>query len=449
MTESAGTMRGGHPPRREDHPVRLAAHGRQVAERWPDIWQALSGTEPARRIEPVEDTPEPTVAVDGIHLCSGYDRSGEADIQAARVPPRVAEAWVYGVGSGNLIRALLGRPRLRKLHVVILSLTVAKTSLARFDHDDWLSDPRVELSVAGSGDAVQFPFAACPPCLQLADDGAARLRDQILLELDTPYIRANLRERESVHRSQLADNERFLAHDGDVATLFGTRAGSVAVVAAAGPSLAEHYPWLRAQRGGLVLIATDAALRPLLAEGLKPDLVVCIDGAREGVLPHFDADLDALADRPLIYFPVVHPDVLSAWPGPRLAAYARHEIYREVRGRHPRGELFASGTVTHAAVDLAVGLGAREVHLAGADFGFPNGISHVSGSVHSAPVTDAPGIGPWVHDGYGRRIATQANLRGYLRDLEAYIGAHPEVAFVNRSRSGAYIAGARYPDGRP
>jgi hypothetical protein len=88
-------------------------------------------------------------------------------------------------------------------------------------------------------------------------------------------------------------------------------------------------------------------------------------------------------------------------------------------------------------------MGAARVVLLGADFAYPRGFSHVTGAANAARIEE-PGALPWVLDGRGQRIPTRADLRGFLRDLERYILAHPQVAFINPSLAGARIGGCLY-----
>lgn len=414
-----------------------------ITRRWPSVAAALQRVETTANIERYSQNDVSTLAIDDILIGSLYDSTGEAALQATLIPAHSSTATVYGIGNGALIRTLLQRERIRQLSVVMLNPAVERICLDAFPAADWLSDARVQLSIAQPDTTPQPPFAALPAALRLAGDDAARLRDQLLLELNTPYIRENFEQRAVEFRAQMQANEDRMHKDGDVASLFGTRAGCTAVIAAAGPTLAQHYDWLRSRREAFLLIAVDATLIPLLRAGIEPDIVITIDGLRAGIYPYFDTDLSAFENRPLVYFPIVHPDVVARWPGPRLTAYANHAIYNEISQRQPKGCLFASGTVTHAATDLAVQMGAGQIVYAGADFGFPNERTHVEGSAHVAQAQSSSGSA-WVHNGHGERIQTLPNLRAYLRDLEAYIARHQEVRFYNASRDGALICGAAY-----
>lgn len=414
-----------------------------IAGRWPAVATALQQADQEYGIECYSQDNFTSIAIDDILIGSLYDPIGEAALQATLIPSHSDSATVYGIGNGTLIRALLQREQIKQLTVVILNPAMERICLQEFPAPDWPTDARVQLSIADSNSTPQPPFAALPAALRLANDDAARLRDQLVLELNTPYIRENFAQRAVEFRAQMQVNEERVVQDGDVASLFNSRPGCTAVIAAAGPTLAQHYDRLKQRRGRFLLIAVDAALIPLLKAGIEPDIVVTIDGLRAGIYPYFDTDLSAFKQRPLVYFPIVHPDVLARWPGPRLTAYANHTIYNEISKRQPKARLFASGTVTHAATDLAVQMGAEHIVYAGADFGFPNDRTHVEGSAHVAQAQSNSGSA-WVHNGHGQRIQTLPNLRAYLRDLEAYIARHPNIDFYNASRDGALIHGTRF-----
>ena len=239
-------------------------------------------------------------------------------------------------------------------------------------------------------------------------------------------------------------NVGYVEFDGDAASLFGSQVGSTILVAAAGPSLGDNFNWLQQHRQAHPLIAVNSAIKPLTQAGIYPDVVVVIDDDPKILTCFQDLDLEPLKAVPLVYFPRVPTDVLKLWPGPRLTSYADHPSYRRIARLHPKGKLFASGSVLHSAVDLAVQMGAERVVLLGADLAFPDGQRYVKGAGWGDEAVQSSSH--WVLDGFGRRIATTPSLRGYLRDLERYIEKNPQVNFFNISKNGARIKGANFLD---
>ena len=405
----------------------------------------MVSTPASHRIDVVDDADEFTLFVDGIQLSSCYGRAKEAALQAALIPSESEAAWVYGVGTGGLITLLLARRPLRQLSVVIFNIPVFRASLRYFDHRQWLMDERVELRFADSCEDVHTPFAAVPACLALAQSWASRLKELVVLELNTPYINRQFQSNPGFI-AQLEKNRERIPRDGDVRELFGRDAGKTVCVVGAGPTLADHFERLAdEQRKGNAIVAVDAALTPLLREHIVPDVVVTIDGQRDGVLPYFAVDLSRCQAALLVYFPVVHPDVLDRWPGRRLTAYSASPLFESVATCCPKGLLFSSGSVIHPAVDLAVQMGAARIQLFGADFAYPGGRSHVAGAAFAREIVDQQAPGQvWLVNGEGRQVRSVKNLCGYLRDLERYIARHGDLSFINMSKQGARIAGAGY-----
>lgn len=410
-----------------------------VSRRWPKLGQAIE--QAADNLPPFSlvHKSASTLQIDGIHLTSAYDRLKEARLQAGLVPADSRRAWVYGLALGDLPRMLLARRPLRDLTVVVMNCAVAALSLYFFDHRDWLDDPRVTLVAATPADRLHTPFAAAPGCLQLACDEASRLRDLVSLELATPFIRKRHRADNPHLQQRLAENAAFIAEDPGMQALPERFRSRTVVVAAAGPTLSDHYLWLREKKPG-ILIAVDAAVKPLMEAGIIPDIVVAIDGHAD-IYDLFFAgvDLPLLKNAALVYFPVVQRETLSHWPGSRYLAYSASPLYAETAARRPEQKLFSSGSVIHPAVDLATRLAGECIILAGADFSFPNGQSHVAGCPQETFVQGSR----WVLNGYGQRVATAPNMRAYLRDLETFLATRSDLRFYNAGPKGADILHAR------
>ncbi|MDF2391376.1 DUF115 domain-containing protein [Aeromonas sp. 2MA4] len=420
----------------------FAQHGRLIRQRWPALWPRLLAQDVESIQAELTKGLGSTLSIDGIQLTSRHDRVKEAELQAASLP-EVAVLHLYGTGLGDLPRTLLGRTGLKRLEVKIMNGALFALVLRLLDQQDWLTDSRVELMMAGDESEIRLPFFALPPELLLVEDAAARIRDRLVSEIELPFASARFDAEHPAVTRRLAENRELLTSDGDVTSLFGLARGKHALIVASGPTLQTNLATLQAQlqtrRQDYLLISVDTALAFLLRHGIRPDIVVTIDDAIHGSrLP-----ADQSAQTTLVYYPTVPTAALLAWQGPRKAAYSRSPMYQTLRQEIPKGSLHSGGSVIHPAVDLAVQMGCQQVILLGTDFAFPGELTH-SGWADGALGPTASQALSWTLDGHGRRVKTNPNFSAYRTELERYIARHPEVHFWNSSREGAEIAGCSY-----
>lgn len=411
-----------------------------IQQRWPHLYDILiqqnTNTISAVLVEGLSST----LQIDGIQLTSRHDRIKEAALQAFSVPENPV-LHLYGTGLGDLQVLLLKRSELTRLHIHILNETLFALVLHLLDQQEWLNDPRVELSLASAVKEIQSPFFALPAELLLVTDQNSKIRDRLVAEIEIPFVNKRFQTNDQQIQSLFIENESLLRIDPDVATLFNSYSDKEAYVLATGPTLELHYSKLLAVQHSdnrPVFICVDTALQPLLENGITPDFVVSLDHTTREEFPEvIPSSIN------LIYFPMVQNEMLLFWPGLRYAAYTYSHIYDQINEKIPKTRLYSSGTVLHPAVDFAVQLGVKTITLFGADFSFPRNKTHAGwgDGVLGEPFSAAR---HWVLNGEGQRVRTLLNFRSYLCGLERYIAKHPEVHFYNTSRLGAAIDGTDY-----
>nr|WP_238486383.1 6-hydroxymethylpterin diphosphokinase MptE-like protein [Motilimonas eburnea] len=414
-----------------------------VSRRWPDLAKKIvaQGNCTELTVAPLNAQCQ-TLLVNERQLTSAYDRIKEARVQCEAVPSTAKQAFVYGTALGDIQHELLKRSQLETLHVCILNYAIFATSLAHQTHA-WLADPRVTLHDWNSLTDVYMPFVASPPELELAQTEAVKLRDRLLLELDHDYVISMHSQNNEKVMKAIAANRDIVAQDQGIETLAYPCANRITLIIAAGPSLEEHYDTLTQlsqSRCHPILIAVDVTIPVLNKLNITPDFVVYIDADNKN---HFQTyDLSRFEHTTLVYFPRMAKANLLRWPGRRCCAYSEAAIYDAIRDDYPRASLFSGGSVIHPAVDLAVKLGATNIGLLGADFGFIKDKTHAMWQNNQLMATGMHAAEASVLNGFGEPIPTHSNFRGYLRELERYIEQHPDVSFFNTSRSGAHIDGA-------
>ncbi len=420
-----------------------------IEQRWPEIYQkiALLNIEDidAQWIRGMSDT----IVFQGIQQSSSYDADMEAKIQCQQVAESQTHIYIYGLGLGHVQQQFLMRQKLAKLTTTILNLSLFLYSLQQVDHSSWLNDSRTHLQLAQVNQQVSFPFIALPGALATVDEAYASLRDRLCLELDQQFITDSHSGSVTSVDNAIKDNSELMLADEDVLAIkllpaLKSKLASSAtfVIAAAGPTLSDHYNWLKQHADNIILIVVDAAVKPLLKAEIKPDIIVSIDQIASRLFAGITKECLVI---PLVYFPLLDNEFLTQWPGPRFASLSSGKSFDGIAKIFNKTRLYSAGSVIHPSIDLAVKLGAKEILLLGADFALLRHQTHVAQTnvLSDKPVLTAEQTPHWVHNGYGEKVPTYLNFRGYLRDLETYISHHSQVTFFNGSLAGAAIQGAR------
>ncbi len=206
---------------------------------------------------------------------------------------RSAVLFVIGLGDGGLLTALARRGWRGKVVALEPSGTSSQTpspdlTILRGPDYQGLDD----VVRAFEPDCEQPVVVGDPAVLRASRDEAVRVSRLVVRAWFG--ARANQEARRKYAGPYLLNTLRNLptiAAEGDAATLVRLFPGRPALLVAAGPSLDANLPAIAAHRDRVVLIAVDTALRPLLAAGLAPDLVVALDPS--------DVNASHLVDLPL------------------------------------------------------------------------------------------------------------------------------------------------------
>jgi len=164
-------------------------------------------------------------------------------------------------------------------------------------------------------------------------------------------------------------NRAAVAAARGVETLFGRGRGKGAVVVAAGPSLDTTMSHLHNLNGNAAVIAVNAIFRKLMASGIRPHAVVCIESR-----PEITADFEGLweGDVPLIFLPTTQYRVVARYGGPKIVAYPEGDLATDALARDfPKGRLASGlGSAAGSAIDLAIKMDANPIIFTGLDLAF-------------------------------------------------------------------------------
>ncbi len=169
-----------------------------------------------------------------------------------------------------------------------------------------------------------------------------------------------------------AANYNHIKQSASLEWLRSCAAGLPVVVVGIGPSLDQEIETLKKVAGrNAIIVATDAALRPLLANRIKPHLVINFD-CKADQYTLFDGLDDFTKDIVLLANSCTHPMTLACWAGPVLFYNMQHPgvdfMDIVLPTMFPRfGPLSNHGTVGTSALLVAYQMGASTIITVGMD----------------------------------------------------------------------------------
>lgn len=292
---------------------------------------------------------------------------------------------VCGLGGGFHVDALLEDPRTLGLLVIEKDAGILRSLFARLPYGRLLGDPRVSLTVGLAGIRPAI-LSGWKPALM----GGMRMLplrswcgvEKEHFEAAASEVRTSIEAVRADYSVQSHFGKRWFANIlANLPSVRGTpapRPAAAAVVTAAGPSLEGRLAGLSSPPKHTVIVATDTSLPALLRSGVQPDAVLSIDCQAYGY-HHF---LQGLPDRTALYLDLASPPLLARrFPAARFVA-GGHPFARYIDARWMRLPPIdtSGGNVTHSAVTLARGLGARHIDVYGADFAYPRGKPYARGT---------------------------------------------------------------------
>jgi hypothetical protein len=371
--------------------------------------QALRVTNPLNALRLLETGPPPHASIrthDGrwVPVHTSDDPIAASDRVAARfadtAPPLLV---VVGLGLGYLLDALERRGSTTNVLVIEPVPAITRAMLARRDWTSWLETGRLTMLVgpdyAGRSDiwslfgrGTETPPVIMAPIIERefreeAAHATALVRQMIA------GVKANEHARRQFAGRYLRNtltNIPIIAAEGDVAALAGTFPRVPAVVVGAGPSLDRNLADIAKRDGKILVIAVDTAVRPLLAAGIRPHLVVTVDPS--------ELNAQHLKDLPdshglwLAAEASVDPVVFPQFGGRTFTFnVSRHHPWPwlDIQG-FGRGTLRAWGSVLTTAFDLACHLGCDPIVFAGADLAYTRGLQYCRHTIYEDRWRDFP-----------------------------------------------------------
>jgi hypothetical protein len=417
---------------------------------------AMSAADPSVRAERARDGSVVPFAQSGkrqVYFNSRYEPRKEAERLALE---RSGDGYCVclGLGGGYQARAILENRGTSGVLIVETSLALLKATLERIDIRDILSDGRV--SVMAEASAEECALKLSDSYLPVLSGGLRTLPLRARIDLDPKGFKAAMEMIEAAVERIAADfsvqsifGKRWFSNSlmnlerssGDLAEI-GAR-GKI-LVAAAGPSLeAQAGAMKRAHDEGGFLLSTDTALPFLLASSIRPDAVISID-CQHISYRHFTPGCPSCLP---VIMELSSPPVLSR-TSRNVAFFVTGNplgIYLSRKLRSLPLLDASGGNVTHAAISLALALGAEEVRLYGADYSYPRGKTYARGThLYASFMEEAGRLAPlesrMADILFRSRSLSREREKDFIRYRNPVLDSYRDAARALATRSNARIA---------
>ena len=172
-------------------------------------------------------------------------------------------------------------------------------------------------------------------------------------------------------RFNFASNRQTIQQSPNVQILKNKFMEVPAILVGAGPSLDKNLRYLARAKERTVLIASDAALKPLLKHGIEPELIMVLDPQEE--IAKFLTGVPSKKFT-LVAPTIVHPRILDLWEG-KVIFYHKFApdipVLVKIQKEMPQvGVLTPGGSVLSVAYDLAFQMGTSPIIFVGQDLSY-------------------------------------------------------------------------------
>ncbi len=320
---------------------------------------------------------------------SAYDPAKEAEAQAdgilSRKPDRVL---LFGLGCGHLAAALI-RNGMKNILCYEPCMEILKGVLNGADLAEVLKDIEifddVTCFIARVREIDAFenilcystdPYKAAFPkeaadCLNRVNN--AQITSKVCVQTDIESRKAWV--------NNYFENVERMAGCPPIDVLKGRFKGVPVVIAGAGPSLRKNAHLLKKVKGKAIIMAAITAYKPLLSFGVVPDFIIA---AEKVDLPEYFTFGEADLSTRLIIGEVAHPGMFDRKVKEKFVFFNPSHALSTEQARFWGSDYFpaSGGSVTTAALDIAVMMGCGPIIFVGQDLCFGEDGTHVPGGVY-------------------------------------------------------------------
>ncbi|MDI6786328.1 MAG: DUF115 domain-containing protein [bacterium] len=385
--------------------------------------------------------------------------------------------FILGFALGYHIKEILKQEQIHSLIIIEPDIEVFKLALISQDFSDLFSFSNLELIIAEKNTSLLFnnlsrfisldnlkkiqiighnpSIALYPNYYEEATNTIKKIVNMNISNLSA-FISYG-----KIWQENILQNFFEIINNPPVDSLFNKFQNLPAIIVSAGPSLNKNIKYLNKVTGKALLISVDTALKPLLQENIKPDIVVSVD-AQEANLRHFQnistQDLTLVADASVCHqiFKSFNSIKFITCDEHSIMSWLYNYISFPLLGYNKISILRGGGSVATVAFDLAKKIGADPIIFVGQDFCFYSEGVYAQGTSYQEDWINnlnkfntlemqqrdfilSRDLIPY-KDIYGNTVYTNNNLASYCEWLKQEI-AQSRVTCINATEGGILTEG--------
>ena len=328
-----------------------------------------------------------------IFLHSAYDPEKEANALINEIKKETEKdldlVFIFGIGAGYLINALkklniniaVIEPSIKFFNLLIDNFKldkILKDNITFFIGGDDIEDIEKFISLTNT---KKVKFFITRSYATLFNEEALFYQSKVLSIVDKKIININTISRfDKLWAYNIASNAAKISTHYGVNKFFDKYKNIPAIIVSAGPSLEKNIRKLKEIKNKALIIAVDTAMKPLFSHNISPHFIITIDPQKKNSKYFRNVDFK---DSVLIAESSVDKEAIDSFNGAiyfinsifPLAKYFMEEL-------GDRGDITTGGSVSTAAYDFAIRIGANPIIMVGLDLSFPNYQTHIKGSYH-------------------------------------------------------------------
>jgi hypothetical protein len=393
-----------------------------------------------------------------IYLGSKYNVKKEAKRWSSTVDfEDTTTLIVFGFGSGYYIKEVVEKMSDKnRLIIIEPSITIFEKTMEHIDLEEIFEDRDIYLNIGdfendfflkGIDQEVfsktlvttlpQYETIFPKQYLLFIQKVKENLR-RISIELNTNIVF------HKYWQNNLFRNLSYVLNSAQIIKFFDQFQDKPIFIVSAGPSLNKNVKQLHKAVGKAVIICVDTALKVLLKENIRPNMVISVDGHKLNYEKTKGISFDNI---PYVYTPKVYYEMINDHKGEKFVYLCGDMFYEQVFKKFglPIGNLMAGGSVACNALDLACKMGGNPIVFVGQDLAYTDQLTHAEGTMYTGKnKIDHIENSIIVESVDGGEVLTGNNLREFLHWFNWYIeNNNSGITFVDATEGGAKIRGTK------